>query len=70
VRAVDKRRQKPGRPGTGRRAPRAGEAEVFLHDCLLSSNLRILGGEGEGFGESVPEFEGNFDAVWVGAGHR
>ena len=34
VRAVEKRRQKPGRPGTGRRAPRAGEAEVFLHDCL------------------------------------
>ena len=34
VRAVDKRRQKPGRPGTGRRPPRSGEAEVFLHDCL------------------------------------
>ena len=34
VRAVEKRRQKPGRPGTGRRSPRAGEAEVFLHDCL------------------------------------
>jgi len=34
VRAVDKRRQKPGRPGTGRRPPGAGEAEVFLHDCL------------------------------------
>ena len=24
----------PGGPGTGRRSPRAGEAEVFLHDCL------------------------------------
>jgi len=34
VRAVDKRRQKPGRPGTGRRAPRAGEAEIFLPNCL------------------------------------
>jgi DNA invertase Pin-like site-specific DNA recombinase len=34
VRAVEKRRQKPGRPGTGRRALRAGQAEVFLHDCL------------------------------------
>lgn len=34
VRAVEKRRQKPGRPGTGRRAPRAADAEVFLHDQL------------------------------------
>ena len=34
VRAVEKRRQQPGRPGTGRRSPRAGEAEVFLHDRL------------------------------------
>ena len=34
VRAVEKRRQKPGRPGTGRRSPRAGQPEVFLHDCL------------------------------------
>ncbi|MGA7675935.1 MAG: recombinase family protein, partial [Rhizomicrobium sp.] len=34
VRAVEKRRQKPGRPGTGRRSPRARQAEVFLHDCL------------------------------------
>jgi DNA invertase Pin-like site-specific DNA recombinase len=34
VRAVERRRQKPGRPGTGRRSPRAGEAEVFLHDRL------------------------------------
>jgi len=34
VRAVEKRRQKPGRPGTGRRAPSARQAEVFLHDCL------------------------------------
>jgi hypothetical protein len=32
VRATDRRRQKPGRPGTGRRPPRAGEAEVFLPD--------------------------------------
>jgi excisionase family DNA binding protein len=32
VRAADRRRQKPGRPGTGRRPPRAGEAEVFLPD--------------------------------------
>ena len=34
VRAVEKRRQKPGRPGTGRKSPRAGEAEVFLCDQL------------------------------------
>jgi DNA invertase Pin-like site-specific DNA recombinase len=34
VRAVDKRRQKPGRPGTGRRSPRSGEADVFLQDRL------------------------------------
>jgi DNA invertase Pin-like site-specific DNA recombinase len=32
VRARDRRRQKPGRPGTGRRPPRADEAEVFLPD--------------------------------------
>ena len=36
VRAVDRRRQKPGRPGTGRRSPRAEDAEVFLHDQLPS----------------------------------
>lgn len=34
VRAVERRKQKPGRPGTGRRPPRAGEAEVFLRDRL------------------------------------
>jgi DNA invertase Pin-like site-specific DNA recombinase len=34
VRATDRRRQKPGRPGTGRRPPRAGQAEVFLPDRL------------------------------------
>jgi len=34
VRAVEKRRQKPGRPGTGRKAPRPADAEVFLHDHL------------------------------------
>jgi len=34
VRAVDRRRQRPGRPGTGRRSPRAQEAEVFLPDRL------------------------------------
>ena len=34
VRAVEKRRQKPGRPGTGRRSQRAEEAEVFLPDRL------------------------------------
>jgi hypothetical protein len=32
VRATDRRRQKPGRPGTGRRPPHAEEAEVFLPD--------------------------------------
>ena len=32
LRSTDWRRQKPGRPGTGRRAPRAEEAEVFLPD--------------------------------------
>jgi Resolvase, N terminal domain/Recombinase len=30
VRAVERRKQKPGHPGTGRRPPRADEAEVFL----------------------------------------
>jgi hypothetical protein len=34
VRAVDRRRQIPGRPRTGRRPPRANEAEVFLPDSL------------------------------------
>jgi len=34
VRAVDRRRQRPGRPNTGRRSPRAGKAEVFLPDQL------------------------------------
>lgn len=34
VRATDRRGQKPGRPGTGRRPPRAEEAEVFLPDRL------------------------------------
>ena len=34
VRSVERRRQKPDRPGTGRRPPRADEAEVFLHDRL------------------------------------
>src|SRR5215472_5547890 len=34
VRAVERRRQKPARPGTGRRPPRADEAEVFLRDRL------------------------------------
>jgi excisionase family DNA binding protein len=32
VRPTDRRRQKPGRRSTGRRPPRAGEAEVFLPD--------------------------------------
>jgi DNA invertase Pin-like site-specific DNA recombinase len=32
MRATDRRRQKPGRPGTGRRPPHAEEAEVFLPD--------------------------------------
>ena len=34
VRATDRRRQKAGRPGTGRRPPRPDEAEVFLPDRL------------------------------------
>ena len=34
VRAIDRRRQKPGRPGTGRRPPRAEEAAVFLPDRM------------------------------------
>jgi len=34
VRAVDRRRQQPGRPGTGRRSPRGGNADVFLQDRL------------------------------------
>jgi DNA invertase Pin-like site-specific DNA recombinase len=32
VRKTDRRRQKPGRPSSGRRASRAGQAEVFLPD--------------------------------------
>jgi DNA invertase Pin-like site-specific DNA recombinase len=32
VRSVDRRRQKPGRPGTGRRPPQPDQAEVFLPD--------------------------------------
>ncbi|HME26360.1 MAG TPA: recombinase family protein [Acetobacteraceae bacterium] len=32
VRTTDRRRQKPGRRSSGRRPPRAGEAEVFLPD--------------------------------------
>ena len=44
VRAVDKRRQKPGRRGTGRRPPRSGEAEVFLHDvCRPISASSAIG---------------------------
>lgn len=34
VRPTDRRRQKPGRPGTGRRPPRPQDAEVFLPDRL------------------------------------
>lgn len=34
ARPVDRRRQKPGRPGTGRRPPRPGNAEVFLPDRM------------------------------------
>ena len=34
IRAIDRRRQKPGRPGTGRRPPRPEEAEVFLPDRM------------------------------------
>ena len=36
---------------------------------LLSSTLRILSGEAEGFGESIPKFDGNFHAVWALPGH-
>lgn len=32
MRAVERRRQKPGRPGTGRRPPRVEDADVFLPD--------------------------------------
>ena len=32
MRPTDRRRQKPGRPGTGRRSARVDEAEVFLPD--------------------------------------
>jgi len=41
VRATDRRRQKPGRPGTGRRSPRAGEAEVFLPDRVPAYISRV-----------------------------
>ena len=34
IRAIDKRRQTPGRPGTGRRSNRFDEAPVFLPDRL------------------------------------
>jgi DNA invertase Pin-like site-specific DNA recombinase len=34
VRPIDRRRKKPGRPGTGRRPPRPEEAEVFLPDRM------------------------------------
>lgn len=34
VRPIDRRRHKPGRPGTGRRSLRAEDAEVFLPDRL------------------------------------
>ena len=34
MRAIDKRRQKPGRPGTGRQSIRFDEAEVFIPDRL------------------------------------
>jgi excisionase family DNA binding protein len=34
VRSIDRRRQKAGRPGTGRRSLRAEEAEVFLPDRI------------------------------------
>jgi DNA invertase Pin-like site-specific DNA recombinase len=34
VRPIDRRRQKPGRPGSGRRPPRPEDAEVFLPDRL------------------------------------
>jgi Flp pilus assembly protein TadB len=36
---------------------------------VLSSTLRILSGEAEGFGESIPKFDGNFHAVWALPGH-
>lgn len=34
MRPTDRRRQKPGRPGTGRRPPRFEDAEVFLPDRI------------------------------------
>jgi DNA invertase Pin-like site-specific DNA recombinase len=34
MRPADRRRQKPGRPGTGRRSPRPEEADIFLPDRL------------------------------------
>jgi DNA invertase Pin-like site-specific DNA recombinase len=34
VRTIDRRRHKPGRPSSGRRPPRPGNAEVFLPDRL------------------------------------
>ena len=34
MRPIDRRRQKPGRPGTGRRPSRVEEAEVFLPDRI------------------------------------
>jgi hypothetical protein len=47
VRAVERCRQHPGRPGTRRRSPRAGEAEVFLHDQLPAVLCRFYGAFGE-----------------------
>jgi hypothetical protein len=48
-------------------SPSKSKAENY--DGLLSSTLRILSGEAEGFGESIPKFDGNFHAVWALPGH-
>jgi hypothetical protein len=49
----------------------AGLVQAILggHAGSLSSTLRILSGEAEGFGESIPKFDGNFHAVWALPGH-
>jgi hypothetical protein len=57
-----------GRGGTAR--DQMTKAEKLLRDIeALSSTLRILSGEAEGFGESIPKFDGNFHAVWALPGH-
>jgi len=51
------------------RIHRARYKAIAKETSILSSTLRILSGEAEGFGESIPKFDGNFHAVWALPGH-